>query len=253
MARTKAEKLAAIHETALVEFDRVQSAIYDVRQQCLQARRFYSIPGAQWEGALELQFENRPMMELNKIHLAVIRIINEYRNNRVEVTFSPKDGSKDETADTCNGIYRADARDSGAMEARGNAFEEAVGGGIGAWRLRTCYADELDGEEGDDKDEDREQRIVWEPIVDADKCVFHDLDAKRQDKRDAKRCWMLTEMTVEAYREEYDDDPTSWPQEMVQRDECIHRRILRRGEKESRVSMLCRPEWRGSRIHDRRT
>jgi len=216
MARSKAAKLADVHEAALIEFDRVQAACREVREQCLAARRFYSIPGAQWEGSLGLQFENKPMMELNKVHLAVIRIINEYRNNRVEVTFSPKDGDKDETADACNGIYRADARDSGAMEARGNAFEEAVGGGIGAWRLRSCYEDEIDGEEDDDAaDEDRKQRIVWEPIVDADSCVFFDLDAKRQDKRDAKRCWVLTSMTRESYEAEYGDDPASWPQSLT--------------------------------------
>lgn len=201
---SKSDRLARVHDEALQQFNRAESAARDVRLQCLEARRFYSVPGAQWDGAWGAQFANKPRLEVNKAHLSVIRIINEYRNNRVEVSFTPKDGDKDETAETCNGLYRADARDSGALEARNNAFEEAVGGGIGAWRLKTAYEDEED-------DEDEKQRIVWEPIVDADTCVFFDPNSKRQDKRDAKYCFVLTQMTREAYIAEYGDDPASWP------------------------------------------
>src|SRR3954466_10630971 len=110
---TKAERLARIHQQSLIEFTRVQSAMRDERLKCLQDRRFYSIPGAQWEGNLEAQFENKPRFEVNKIHLAVMRIINEYRNNRVEVTFIPKDGEENEKdTETCDGLFRADEQDS---------------------------------------------------------------------------------------------------------------------------------------------
>ncbi len=202
--KSKEERLSNIHQDALQQFNRAESAVRDVRLQCLEARRFYSVPGAQWDGAWGAQFENKPRLEINKAHLAVIRIINEYRNNRVEVNFTPRDGDKDETAETCNGLYRADGQDSGAEEARDNAFEEGVGGGIGAWRLKTAY-------ENEEEDDDERQRIVWEPIVDADTCVFFDPNAKRQDKRDAKYCFVLTQMTREAYEDEYGDDPASWP------------------------------------------
>ena len=91
-----------------------------------------------------------------------------------------------------------------ADEAYDNAFEEAVGGGIGAWRLRTVYEDEED-------DEDDRQRIRFEPIYDADSSVFFDLNAKRQDKSDAKFCFVVTSMTRDSYKEIYNDDPTDWP------------------------------------------
>lgn len=213
MARSKAEKWAAIHSEAMAEFDAIQSALRDERLQCLQDRRFYSIAGAQWEGQLGEQFESKPRFEVNKIHLAVIRIINEYRNNRITVDFVSKDGETeyDKLAETCDGLYRADEQDSGAEEAYDNAFEEAVGGGFGAWRLRTVYEDEED-------DEDERQRIRIEPIFDADSCVFFDLNAKRQDKADAKRCFVLTAMTREAYADEWGDDPASWPKDIFQTD-----------------------------------
>ena len=50
-----------------------------------------------------------------------------------------------------------------------------------------------------------------EPITDADNSVFFDLDAKRQDKADAKRCYVVKSMSRGAYEEEYDDNPASWP------------------------------------------
>ena len=211
MARmTTEQRLQSVHAEAMREFDKIQSAVRDERLQCLQDRRFYSIAGAQWEGPLQEQFENKPRFEVNKVALSVLRIINEYRNNRITVDYVPKDGSTDvELASVCDALYRADEQDSSADEAYDNAFEEAVGGGFGAWRLRNVYEDEED-------DENERQRIVFEPIYDADSSVFFDLDAKRQDKGDARMCYVLTSMTIDAFREKFDEDPAMWPKEIDQ-------------------------------------
>lgn len=206
MARLSTDqRLANLHAEALAEFDSIQSALRDERIQCLQDRRFYSLAGAQWEGPLADQYENKPKFEVNKVMLAVMRVINEYRNNRITVDFVSKDGEEnDKLADVCDGLYRADEQASVADEAYDNAFEEAVGGGIGAWRLRTVYED-------DEDPEDERQRIRMEPIFDADSSVFFDLGSKRQDKSDAKRCYVITSMTTQAYKDAYNDDPASWP------------------------------------------
>jgi hypothetical protein len=204
------QRLANLHAEAMAQFDDVQSALRDERLQCLQDRRFYSISGAQWEGPLQDVYENKPRFEVNKIHLSVIRIINEYRNNRISVDFISKDGSKnDKLADVCDGLYRADEQDSGAQEAYDNAFEEAVGGGFGAWRLRTVYEDEEDNE-------NERQRICIEPIYDADSSVFFDLGAKRQDKSDARYCFVLYSVPRKQYEDDWGDDPSSWPKEIHQ-------------------------------------
>ena len=201
---TTEDRLAKIHADALEEFDDIQAAARPERMQCLEDRRFYSITGAQWEGALGEQFENKPRFEFNRVHLAVIRIINEYRNNRITVDFQPKDGAPDdELAETCDGLYRASEKTCTADEAYDNAFEEGVGGGMGAWRLRATYED-------DDDDENERQRVVMEPIFDADSCVFFNLDAKRQDKADAERCYVITPYSHKGYKAEWGDDPVSW-------------------------------------------
>jgi hypothetical protein len=205
MARISKEQfLSTLHDDALKQFNDIQTALRDERLQCLQDRRFYSLCGSQWEGPLWDQYENKPKFEVNKIMLSVIRIVNEYRNNRITVDYVSKDGENDKLADTCDGLYRADEQDSVADEAYDNAFEEAVGGGFGAWRLRTVYED--------DEDEENEyQRIRMEPIFDADSSVFFDLNSKRQDKSDAKSCFVVTSMTRDSYKEEWGDDPTDWP------------------------------------------
>lgn len=211
MARKSYEqKLAELHAEALSEFDDVQGALRDERLQCLQDRRFCSIPGAQWEGGLGQQFENRPKFEINKVQSAVIRIINEYRNNQFSAEFVPSDGSKsDKNADFCAKLFRADCQNSGSDEALINAFEEGVTGGFGALRLRNDYVDEYD-------DENDSQRIFIEPIFDADSCVFFDLNAKRQDKSDATRCWVISSMSRSSYIDQYNDDPSDWPKDITQ-------------------------------------
>jgi hypothetical protein len=202
---TKEQRLQRIHSEALNEFNNIQATMRDERFQCLEDRRFYSIAGAQWEGNLSEQYANRPRFEVNKVALSVMRIISEYRNNRITVDFIPKDGSTNvRLADTCDELYRADEQDSQADEAYDNAFEEAVGGGFGAWRLSNQYEDEGDPE-------NEQQRIMFQPIFDADTSVFFDLNAKRQDKKDADTCYVLSALTIETYKDRFNDDPTTWP------------------------------------------
>lgn len=205
---SNSERLAKIHAEARREFDRVQASQRYERKQCVEDRRFAVIPGAQWEGPLSEQFENKPRFEVNKVHLSLLRIVNEYRNNRISVNFISKDGSDNlALADVCDSLYRADEQDSSGEEADDNAFDEGTSGGIGAWRLRACYEDE------EDPENDR-QRIRFEPIYDADTSVYFNLDAKRQDKADATHCWVVYSRDRQSYVVEYDDDPASWPKDI---------------------------------------
>jgi len=205
MAESKESRFARVHGDALTQYDDIQTALQAERRMCVDDRRFYSIAGAQWEGPWLTQYENKPRIEVNKVHGAVMRVINEYRANRISVDFVSKDGADvDDLADVCDGLYRADEQDSTADEAYDNAFEEAVGGGFGAWRLRADWEDEYD-------DENDRQRIRIEPIFDADTSVFFDLEAKRQDKSDARFAFVVTSMSRPAYVERYGDDPSTWP------------------------------------------
>ncbi|QTP32813.1 hypothetical protein B7759_01391 [Burkholderia glumae] len=209
MAKTKAEIHSELVEESITHFDMAYKSQQEIRLKCLQDRRFVFVEGAQWEDGLRLQFDNKPRFEFNKLHMSCIRIFNEYRANRISVAFDPTNDEADkQTAEMLEGAYRHDERHSGGQEAYDNAFEEGVAGGMGAFRLRNVYADE------DDADDDT-QKIVIEPIYDADSSVFFSLDGKRYDKSDATRCWVITSMSRDEYAEKWgepaDDDAYGRP------------------------------------------
>lgn len=224
MTISRAVRWAAKHQFFINDFNTIWSACQGERRQAVADRRFYSITGAQFEDELGEQFEETPRFECNKTHQAVIRIFNEYRNNRISVMYRPNDeDSSSETAETLTGRYRADEQKSNAQEAYDNAFEEGVGGGMGAFRYRAVADDDEDADEYGEGDDDEgigeyALRVAIEPIFDADSSVFYDLDAKRQDKADAVRCYVITSVS----RAAYESDPkyknfsvATWPKPTV--------------------------------------
>lgn len=204
---TQSKRLEAVHERALKRFDAIWAVQEPERRECLDDRKFCAIRGAQWDDDWTAQFENAPRMEVDKTSKELERIYSEYRNNRIAVDFRPDDeNGDDDTADALDSLYRADF-EAGGQESQDIAFEEGVGGGMGAWRLRPCYEDE------GDPDNDY-QRITHEPITDADQRVFFG-PSLFADKHDAKWCIILNPMPEDEFRETYGDkaesDFASWP------------------------------------------
>lgn len=199
-----------VFDRAITRFNDAAIATVEVRAQCLRDRRNAHITGALWEGDWSMHWANKPRMDINPFTVALNRIGAEFRANRVSVDFLPKDGSKnDSLSDALDGLFRADEQDSQAGEAYDNAFDEGIAGGIGAWRLRAEYEDEYDPE-------NERQRIRIEPIYDADQNVIWDPAAKRYDKSDASRCWVLSSMPVQAFRDQFPGhDPASWPRDRL--------------------------------------
>ena len=156
MRQTRA--LKQVLERSLSGLDDAYSASEFERRQSLEDREFYLVAGKQWAGSLGDQFENKPRFEFNKVHLSVIRLFNEYRNNPIAVDFVAKDDAQnDELSDACDMMLRADEQDSNAEEAYDNAFEEATAGGYGGYRLCAKYEDEGD-------EENERQRIHIMPM-----------------------------------------------------------------------------------------
>lgn len=211
MAKSKVDRWAELHKEAMSDFDAIWSAVREERLQSLSDRRFATIRGAQWEGQYafgeEVDADGNPIelgrakMEVPLFLLPMRRMQGEYRASRKTVDFRAKDDDSERaTADNLDGLYRADENESrrrgGGQLAYDNAFQEASKGGMGAWRLRARYEDESD-------EENEEQRISIEPIYDADQCVFFDLDAKDQQKSDARRAYLLFTLSRAAFEARY--------------------------------------------------
>lgn len=199
-----------VHEEAMERFDSVIVAVQEERALALEDRRFVSIAGAQWEGVWGEQFENSIMVEVNKTAQGVEKIEGDYRSNRMIVNFRGVDkGASEETAETMNGMFRADFYVSKGQQAADNAFTEAVQGGMGAWRLMNVPEDPYD------PDNER-QRIAFGMIGDADQSVFWDPNSRLQDKSDAEWCIVVTAMATAAFKRKYGADKcTDWPQGLM--------------------------------------
>lgn len=198
-----------VHAEAMERFDSVIVAVQEERALALEDRRFVSIAGAQWEGVWGEQFENSIMVEVNKTAQGVEKIEGDYRSNRMIVNFRGVDkGASEETAETMNGMFRADFYVSKGQQAADNAFTEAVQGGMGAWRLMNVP------EDPHDPDNER-QRIAFGMIGDADQSVFWDPNSRLMDKSDAEWCIVVTAMAKAAYERKYKGKLTEWPQGLI--------------------------------------
>lgn len=202
------ERLRKIHERALKRFDEAAIPQMEIRAEALIARRFIAIPGAMWDGPWGEQFENSIKVEIDKISRGVEKIETDYRENRIVPDFRPAGGDSDQdTADTLDGIHRADDDHFKAQQARDNAFQEAVIGGFGAYRLTNEWADPSD------KDSDAQRINPALTIVDADQRVFFDPNSKLYDKSDARYAFVITAMSRDAFAEDYGDDKAcDWPE-----------------------------------------
>jgi hypothetical protein len=207
---TDGDKLKEVHERALKRFDAAAVPQAEIRAHALLCRRFISIPGAMWEGEWGDQFANSIRVEIDKLSKGVEKLVQDYRSNRIVPDFRPSGPNSDpETANTLDGLHRADSYHFKAQQARDNAYEEGVAGGFGAWRLVNELADEFDLESD-------EQRInPGAIIVDADQRVYFDPNAKAYDKSDAKHGFVLTAVAREAFEEEHPGCAADWPESRI--------------------------------------
>lgn len=199
--------LSEVHKRALRRFDAAALPQQETRAHALLCRRFISIPGAMWEGPWGEQFEHSIKVEVDKVSKGLEKIVNDYRANRIVPDFRPAGGKGDqETADTLDGIHRADSYHFKAQQARDNAFEEAAAGGFGAYRLLNDYADPLD------KDSDAQRINPGLLIADADQRVFFDPNSKLYDKSDARYAFVLTAIARDTFDEDHQGKAASWPE-----------------------------------------
>ena len=179
------------------------------RDQSNESIRFVDVSGAQWEGWAGDQFANRPRMELDKASQSVNLFQAEWRTNRFAVKYRPSDektSAKD--AELLNGLFRKDYRDSNGEQSMDNVVNEMSKGGVGALRLKTEFVYE-------DDPENKDQKIIFEPLYNAYNTVVWDPQAKAQDKSDAGWCDIITTYTEDAFNDAYPDaDPESFFQPM---------------------------------------
>lgn len=209
-AAEQTDALREVHRRAMQRFDACAIPTMENRAESLLARRFITIPGAQWDGDWGVQFEKSIRVEVNKVGRGVDKIERDYRDNRIVPDFRP-DGKEanDETADTLDGMHRADSYRFKSQQARDNAAFEAIAGGFGAYRMSNEWDDE------DDRDNDHQRINPASIITDADQSVFFDINARLYDKSDAKYAFIRISLSREAFEEEYGDSASDFPENVL--------------------------------------
>jgi hypothetical protein len=209
-AESSTDDLNEVFERAQRRFTLAVLPQLEMRSLALMARRFVSIPGAQWEGDFGDVFDNAIKVEINLTRDGLEKIYRDYNENRVVPDFRPAGGKGDEqSADTLDGLHRADSYCFKSQQARDNAFIEGTAGGFGAYRLTNEWADPYD------KDSDHQRINPGQIIVDADQRVFFDPNSRLYDKADADYGFVITAKARETFEDEYEGAIADWPQPVI--------------------------------------
>lgn len=116
--------------------DHVKAA-YDMSRDDV---RFVAVPGNQWDQKLRARRGDRPTYEFPKLNSSVRQVINEMRQNRPAGKVRGAEEGDRALAELMQGLCRNIESVSNADQAYDIAYEFAVQGGFGVWRICTDYA-----------------------------------------------------------------------------------------------------------------
>lgn len=138
-SKTSNEEILRI---AKERFKTAEDAERDIRIQALDDHKFAA--GEQWDerAKREREQDGRPCLVINRLPQSIHQITNDQKQNKPAIKVSPVDDKADiETAKIYQGIIRHIEYASNADVAYGRAFNSAVRGGFGYWRVVTEYCD----------------------------------------------------------------------------------------------------------------
>lgn len=162
-----------------------------------EARRdmeFAFMPETQWDDWMAQSRKGRPMYTVNKVRQAMKQITNDQRQNRPQAKVRPAEGGDVELAEVRQGLIRGIDSQLDAQRAVDTAFQFAVGGGYGVWRLTTSYQE----------DGGFDQVIQREEIPNPYSVLF-DPAAKKKDRRDGRFAFIDTDWARSAFRARWPD------------------------------------------------
>lgn len=154
---------------------------------------FCDVPGKQWDDNMTILRDGRPCYEFNKVRQSVRTVTGDQKQNRPSIKIRAVRDATEEDADVRMGLIRNIEAISNAEQAYDTAFDFAVKGGFGAWRIKTAYAD----------DDTFDQEILIEAIENALETAYCDPSAKMIDRRDARYWFIFEELTRSEFKERY--------------------------------------------------
>ena len=145
----------------------------------------------------------RPCLSINKITEKIDQIEGEFRELRPSFKVRPVDSKADpKIADIISGLIRHIEYDSQARTAYNTAHTSVLYCGRGAWRIDI----------EDDQDDPFVRSIKVNRIANVFS-VYMDPECKKQDKSDARYCFVTEIVPKKEFEAKYGDDYGDWPSE----------------------------------------
>lgn len=188
--------------------------VYDTQyEECLDNWKFLHGIG-QWDDyALKArQKDHRPCLTLNQMLPYAMQVVNDIRQARLAILVSPVDDKADiDTAEIYQGIIRNIERQSAADKAYISASLNAIGAGIGWFRVRTDYADP----------DSFDQEIFIDRVLDFTS-VYLDPQSQELDGSDAEYGFIRVDYSKERFEELFPDaDSVSWDDASGKDEVCV--------------------------------
>lgn len=178
----------SLHQEAIKRFEQIEDK--KQRKQAIEDMRFAHVDGGQWDEEAREKRANRPRFTINRIAGAISQVVGDQRQNRTAIKVRPvSSGADEKTANIFNGLIRNIESLSKASNAYDAAFDEAVTGGFGGWRILTEFND----------DDIFEQDIKIQPINSAASSLYFG-PSKEYDKRDAPYAFVVTDMPIHEFK-----------------------------------------------------
>ena len=165
------------------------------RVRALDDVRFVSVQGEQWDEYQKRKRKTRPCYEFNRLRQHIRQVTGDQRQNRPQIKLRAVEQGDKETADIMQGLIRNIESISNADKAYDTAFEWAVTGGYGVWRLKTEYNN------NDSFEQDIKIQEVTNPFS-----VYFDPSAQEFDRRDAQYAFVITRMGKDEFKQKYPND-----------------------------------------------
>lgn len=171
-------------------FELAQDAESDNRLSALEDIRFGKLLEHWTDAERKAREEDgRPCLTIDKLGPVIRQVVNDARQNTPSIVVHPVDsGSDPETAEVFNGLIRNIEQSSEADVAYDTAFEFAVTGGFGYFRINTRYCDE----------ESFDQELAIERIANPFS-VYRDPYSTAVDSSDWNTAFVTDAMAKEAF------------------------------------------------------
>lgn len=178
----------------LDRYQQASEACADLYDKARDDIKFVSVPGNQWDAKLKARRADRPCYEFPKLQAHVRQVVNEMRQTRPMGKVRGMEESDTGLADIMNGLAMNILDASNADLAHDIAFESAVKGGMGVWRITTDYADE-----------DSFDQCIWIRPIRNFSSVKFDAAAVEIDRRDARFVFVEEFISESEFKRKYPD------------------------------------------------